>query len=89
MSGLDNEVEMLFFPAGSYLARAGESNTGEHMAINVNNYQHSLQVFSMLSRVFWTFWYRLKHPKGVMDGQQIPTKNEMLESGTMMKSHSS
>lgn len=28
MSGLDNEVEILFFPAGSILARAGERNTG-------------------------------------------------------------
>ncbi|KAI0068052.1 patatin-domain-containing protein [Artomyces pyxidatus] len=28
MSGLDNEVEILFFSAGSYLARAGERNTG-------------------------------------------------------------
>jgi lysophospholipid hydrolase len=29
MSGLDNEVEILFFAAGSTLARAGELNTGE------------------------------------------------------------
>ncbi|KAI0964373.1 hypothetical protein AcW1_001208, partial [Taiwanofungus camphoratus] len=28
MSGLDNEVEILFFPAGSILAQAGERNTG-------------------------------------------------------------
>ncbi|EIN14421.1 patatin-domain-containing protein [Punctularia strigosozonata HHB-11173 SS5] len=28
MSGLDNEVEILFFPAGSTLARAGERNAG-------------------------------------------------------------
>ena len=28
MSGLDNEVEILFFPAGSVLAKAGERNTG-------------------------------------------------------------
>ncbi|KAK7686677.1 hypothetical protein QCA50_010277 [Cerrena zonata] len=28
MSGLDNEVEILFFPAGSTLAKAGETNTG-------------------------------------------------------------
>lgn len=28
MSGLDNEVEILFFPAGSILATAGERNTG-------------------------------------------------------------
>lgn len=28
MSGLDNEVEILFFPAGSVLAKAGEQNTG-------------------------------------------------------------
>ncbi|KAI0347985.1 patatin-domain-containing protein [Trametopsis cervina] len=28
MSGLDNEVEILFFPAGSVLAKAGEMNTG-------------------------------------------------------------
>ncbi|PCH34074.1 patatin-domain-containing protein [Wolfiporia cocos MD-104 SS10] len=28
MSGLDNEVEILYFPAGSVLARAGERNTG-------------------------------------------------------------
>jgi lysophospholipid hydrolase len=33
MSGLDNEVEMLFFAAGSTLARAGEVNTGKlHLA---------------------------------------------------------
>lgn len=29
LSGLDNEVEILFFPAGSVLARAGERNTGK------------------------------------------------------------
>lgn len=29
MSGLDNEVEILFFAAGSTLAKAGELNTGE------------------------------------------------------------
>ena len=29
MSGLDNEVEILFFPAGSILAKAGETNTGK------------------------------------------------------------
>jgi lysophospholipid hydrolase len=29
MSGLDNEVEILFFPAGSTLVKAGEQNTGE------------------------------------------------------------
>jgi lysophospholipid hydrolase len=29
MSGLDNEVEVLYFPAGSTLAKAGELNTGE------------------------------------------------------------
>lgn len=29
MSGLDNEVEILFFPAGSLLAKAGERNTGK------------------------------------------------------------
>jgi len=28
MSGLDNEVEMLFFPAGATLTKAGETNTG-------------------------------------------------------------
>ncbi|GBE77538.1 Lysophospholipase NTE1 [Sparassis crispa] len=28
MSGLDNEVEILFFPAGSVLAKAGDRNTG-------------------------------------------------------------
>ncbi|KAF7337681.1 Lysophospholipase NTE1 [Mycena sanguinolenta] len=28
MSGLDNELEILFFPAGSTLAKAGEINTG-------------------------------------------------------------
>ncbi|CAK5264734.1 unnamed protein product, partial [Mycena citricolor] len=28
LSGLDNEVEILFFPAGSSLAKAGELNTG-------------------------------------------------------------
>ncbi|KAJ6520332.1 hypothetical protein C8R45DRAFT_954806 [Mycena sanguinolenta] len=28
MSGLDNELEILFFPAGSTLAKAGEMNTG-------------------------------------------------------------
>ena len=28
LSGLDNEVEILFYPAGTMLAKAGESNTG-------------------------------------------------------------
>ena len=29
LNGLDNEVEILFFPAGSNLAKAGEMNTGQ------------------------------------------------------------
>ena len=33
MTGLDNEVEILFFPAGSILARAGERNTGRRPQI--------------------------------------------------------
>ena len=36
MSGLDNEVEILFFNAGSYLAKAGEKNTGE-FAVPLNS----------------------------------------------------
>ena len=28
LSGLDNEVEILFFPAGSILAKAGDVNSG-------------------------------------------------------------
>ena len=28
MNGLDNEVEILFFPAGSVLVKAGEQNAG-------------------------------------------------------------
>jgi lysophospholipid hydrolase len=32
LTGLDNEVEILFFPAGSTLAKAGERNTGEFAA---------------------------------------------------------
>jgi lysophospholipid hydrolase len=31
MSGLDNEVEILFFAAGSTLAKAGERNTGNNL----------------------------------------------------------
>jgi lysophospholipid hydrolase len=31
MSGLDNEVEVLFFAAGSTLAKAGERNTGNNL----------------------------------------------------------
>lgn len=31
MSGLDNEVEILFFAAGSTLAKAGESHTGRYL----------------------------------------------------------
>lgn len=31
MGGLDNEVEILFFPAGSILAKAGELNTGKQL----------------------------------------------------------
>jgi lysophospholipid hydrolase len=30
MSGLDNEVEILTFPAGSLIVKAGEKNAGEH-----------------------------------------------------------
>lgn len=33
MSGLDNEVEILFYPAGSTLAKAGESNTGRTLIL--------------------------------------------------------
>lgn len=29
MSGLDNQVEILSFPAGSLLVKAGEKNAGE------------------------------------------------------------
>lgn len=34
MSGLDNEVEILFFAAGSTLAKAGERNTGNSLSCN-------------------------------------------------------
>ena len=33
MSGLDNEVEILFFPAGSILAKAGETNSGKKILL--------------------------------------------------------
>ena len=33
MSGLDNEVEILFFAAGSVLAKAGERNAGGYFAM--------------------------------------------------------
>lgn len=39
LSGLDNEVEILFFSAGSYLARAGERNTG--WPFHIFNCNHS------------------------------------------------
>jgi lysophospholipid hydrolase len=31
MSGLDNEIEILFFAAGTALAKAGERNTGNYV----------------------------------------------------------
>lgn len=31
MSGLDNEIEILFFGAGSTLVKAGERNAGMHL----------------------------------------------------------
>lgn len=37
LSGLDNEVEILFFPAGSFLAKAGERNTGMSHSSEVSN----------------------------------------------------
>jgi lysophospholipid hydrolase len=33
LSGLDNEVEILFFPAGSTLAKAGDMNTGTSLLV--------------------------------------------------------
>lgn len=36
MSGLDNEVEILFFAAGSTLAKAGERNTGNSIYLRVH-----------------------------------------------------
>lgn len=41
MSGLDNDVEILFYPAGSTLAKAGESNTGEVVSF-ANILQHDV-----------------------------------------------
>lgn len=43
MSGLDNEVEILFFPGGSTLAKAGESNTGNLLLL-----YHIITLFSLL-----------------------------------------
>jgi lysophospholipid hydrolase len=37
MSGLDNEVKILFFAAGSTLAKAGELNTGEFRIFRLNS----------------------------------------------------
>lgn len=43
MSGLDNEVEILFFAAGSTLAKAGERNTGTYLCLLVHvSTNHSL-----------------------------------------------
>lgn len=44
MSGLDNEVEMLFFAAGTTLAKAGELNTGEY------TYHAHVRSFSLVIR---------------------------------------
>lgn len=41
MSGLDNEVEILFFPAGSILAKAGETNSGEPSLGCLYTYDHT------------------------------------------------
>ncbi|KAF9270780.1 patatin-domain-containing protein [Marasmius fiardii PR-910] len=47
MSGLDNEVEMLYFPAGSTLAKAGEHNTGSV----------HLFLFSIVTQLFAGLFY--------------------------------
>ncbi|KAG6846048.1 hypothetical protein H0H87_006412 [Tephrocybe sp. NHM501043] len=41
MSGLDNEVEILFFAAGSTLAKAGELNAGEWLSVLMKFDAHS------------------------------------------------
>ena len=68
MSGLDNEVEILFFAKGSTLARAGELSTGTSQDFGLKA-QHSgcVQVYSMSLKDFLTSFYLLRTP-------QLPTR---------------
>lgn len=55
LSGLDNEVEILFFPAGSLLAKAGERNTGQcGEATSLNICLKVSQGSFMSSKASWT-----------------------------------
>lgn len=57
MRGLDNEVEILYYAAGSTLVKAGEVNAGEFITIVpiVLSIHPGMQVCSTLSKDFWTF----------------------------------
>ena len=52
MSGLDNEVEILYFPSGSVLAQAGERNTGRFSIIYLSVWMNCIQDFSTSSTAF-------------------------------------
>ena len=55
MSGLDNEVEILFFAKGSTLASAGELSTGKSMDFGLEaQCSRRLQVYFMLLKDFLT-----------------------------------
>lgn len=54
LGGLDNEVEILFFPAGSTLVKAGEQNTGEKcVAIFIALYDIDLVFFFICVGLFY------------------------------------
>jgi lysophospholipid hydrolase len=42
MSGLDNDITILFFAAGSALAKAGERNIGNHN-LNITTHKYSIR----------------------------------------------
>lgn len=64
MSGLDNEVEILFFAKGSTLARAGELNTGKSTNFGLEaQYSGCFQACSMLLKDSLTFSCLLRTPQ--------------------------
>lgn len=60
MTGLDNEVEILSFPAGSLIVKAGEKNAGKTSSPNIfyNAAKLDNQVYFMLLMVSWMFRFR-------------------------------
>jgi lysophospholipid hydrolase len=56
MSGLDSDVEILYFAAGSTLVKAGERNAGKHHEVHCSLFHVPLQVYFLSLMGSWTFY---------------------------------